>query len=330
MVRGVKNCQIWQQSNFVAMVDNVKLYLPRCRDMPSVTPYLDSGSERTDIDTGEVSVYGSVSNIRVSQTFGGYYIQGSLPKYLYGNNVCQLTRKDIGTAIENLSDTLHLPIQDADVTSIEVGANICLSKVPSAYIGLLGDMPRMKRVMLGDSLYYRGSGKVFPRQYYFYDKKQEVKKKGGVMPVRLETANMLRYEMRLYRRLAKQLGIQELKASTLQDRAVYRELVNRWLDGYLSINKITGMKEGGLKGVSGLKEAKELFLARLIARSGGTSVIEEFINYLKTGSGMIGKRDVISKTKRELYRLAMLKKGSVDDGLINELTDNVKMIAQDG
>ena len=150
------------------------------------------------------------------------------------------------------------------------------------------------------------------------------------MPVRLETANMLRYEMRLYRRLAKQLGIQELKASTLQDRAVYRELVNRWLDGYLSINKITDMKEDGLKGVSGLKEAKELFLARLIARSGGTSVIEEFINDLKTGSGMIGKRDVISKTKRELYRLAMLKKGSVDDGLINELTDNVKMIAQDG
>lgn len=311
------------------MVDNVKLYLQRCRDMPSVAPFLDSGSERTDIDTGEVSIYGSVSNIMVSQTFGGYYIQGSLPKYLYGNNVCQLTRKDIGTAIEGLSDTLHIPIQDADVTGIEVGANICLSKMPSAYIGLLGDMPRMKRVMLGDSLYYRGSGKAFPKQYYFYDKKQEVKEKGGVMPVGLETANMLRYEMRLYRHLAKQLGIQELKASTLQDRAVYRELVNRWLDGYLSINKITDMKEDGLKSVSSLKDAKEMFLARLISRLGGSSVIEEFITDLKTDSGMIGKRDAISKTKRELYRLARLKGGSVDD-VVNELTDNIRLIAQDG
>lgn len=328
MVRGVKNCQIWQQSNFVAMVDNVKLYLPRCRDMPSVTPYLDSGSERTDIDTGEVSVYGSVSNIKVSQTFGGYYIQGSLPKYLYGNNVCQLTRKDIGTAIENLSDTLHLPIQDADVTSIEVGANICLSKVPSAYIGLLGDMPRMKRVMLGDSLYYRGSGKVFPRQYYFYDKKQEVKKKGGVMPHRFETANMLRYEMRLYRHLAKQLGIQELKASTLQDRAVYRELVNRWLDGYLSIKKITDMKGSGYtKGMS-VKQVRETFVAQQLAK-GGIIAIEGLITKLKGESFFTDRRDY-SKLKKSLYDIVGKGKSSVDKTLIDELTDNVRLIAQDG
>ena len=328
MVRGVKNCQIWQQSNFVAMVDNVKLYLPRCRDMPSVTPYLDSGSERTDIDTGEVSVYGSVSNIMVSQTFGGYYIQGSLPKYLYGNNVCQLTRKDIGTAIENLSDTLHLPIQDADVTGIEVGANICLSKVPSAYIGLLGDMPRMKRVMLGDSLYYRGSGKVFPRQYYFYDKKQEVKKKGGVMPHRFETANMLRYEMRLYRRLAKQLGIQELKASTLQDRAVYRELVNRWLDGYLSINKITDMQGSGIgKGLS-VKDAQNIFIARCLAK-GGVASINDFVDELKQND-CFENRLYYNRLKANLQKLASKGKSSVDKTLIDELTDNVRLIAQDG
>lgn len=328
MVRGVKNCPIWQRYNFVAMVDNVKLYLPRCRDMPSVTPYLDSGSERTDIDTGEVSVYGSVSNIKVSQTFGGYYIQGSLPKYLYGNNVCQLTRKDIGTAIENLSDTLHLPIQDADVTSIEVGANICLSKVPSAYIGLLGDMPRMKRVMLGDSLYYRGSGKVFPRQYYFYDKKQEVKKKGGVMPHRFETANMLRYEMRLYRHLAKQLGIQELKASTLQDRAVYRELVNRWLDGYLSIKKITDMKGSGYtKGMS-VKQVRETFVAQQLAK-GGIIAIEGLITKLKGESFFTDRRDY-SKLKKSLYDIVGKGKSSVDKTLIDELTDNVRLIAQDG
>lgn len=310
------------------MVDNVKLYLPRCRDMPSVTPYLDSGSERTDIDTGEVSVYGSVSNIMVSQTFGGYYIQGSLPKYLYGNNVCQLTRKDIGTAIESLSDTLHLPIQDADVTGIEVGANICLSKVPSAYIGLLGDMPRMKRVMLGDSLYYRGSGKVFPRQYYFYDKKQEVKEKGGVMPHRLETSNMLRYEMRLYRRLAKQLGIQELKATTLQDRAVYRELVNRWLDGYLSINKITDMKGSGyVKGMS-VKQVREIFVAQQLAKDGALA-IENLITGLKAESFFTDRREY-SKLKKSLYDIVGKGKSSVDNALIDELTDNVRLIAQDG
>lgn len=296
--------------------------------MPSVTPYLDSGSERTDIDTGETTICGNVGNMRIVQTFGVYYIEGSLPKYLYGNNVCQLTRKDIGTAIENLSDTLHLPIQDADVTGIEVGANICLSKMPSAYIGLLGDMPRMKRVMLGDSLYYRGSGKAFPKQYYFYDKKQEVKEKGGVMPVGLETANMLRYEMRLYRHLPKQLGIQELKASTLQDRAVYRELVNRWLDGYLSINKITDMKGSGyVKGMS-VKQVREIFVAQQLAK-GGALAIENLITGLKAESFFADRREY-SKLKKSLYDIVGKGKSSVDNALIDELTDNVRLIAQDG
>lgn len=296
--------------------------------MPSVAPYLDSGSERTDIDTGEVSIYGSVSNIMVSQTFGGYYIQGSLPKCLYGNNVCQLTRKDIGTAIENLSDTLHLPIQDADVTGIEIGANICLSKMPSVYIGLLGDMPRMKRVMLGDSLYYRGNGKAFPKQYYFYDKKQEVKEKGGVMPIGLETANMLRYEMRLTKRLPKQLGIQDFKASTLQDRAVYRELVNRWLDGYLSINKITDMKGSGIgKGLS-VKDAQNIFIARCLAK-GGVSAINDFVDELKQNS-IFNERRYYGRLKESLCKLASKGKSSVDNTSIDELTDNIKLIAQDG
>ena len=311
-----------------SMIDNVKLYLQRCRDMPNVSLYLDSGNEKTNIATGETSVYGSVENMMIAQTFGGYYIQGSLPKYLYGNNVCQLTRKDVGMAIEKLSDTLHIPLQDADVTSIEVGANVCLSKPPSAYIRLLGNMPRMKRVMLGDSLYYRGSGKTFPKQYYFYDKKQEVKEKGGVMPVGLETANMLRYEMRLYRHLSKQLGIQEVKASTLQDRAVYQELVSRWLEGYLSINKITDMKGSGKKKGLSVKDAQTIFIARCLAKS-GISSINDFVDELRQDD-CFDNRLYYNRLKVNLQKLASKGKSSASNALIDELTDSIKMITQNG
>ncbi len=101
------------------MVDNIKLFVPRCRDMPDIGCYLDSGAvEKVNIKTGEVMIQGNVDNIKVSQLLGGYSIQGSLPKLLYGNNVCQLTRKDIGVAIEKLSDRLHLPLYDADITKI--------------------------------------------------------------------------------------------------------------------------------------------------------------------------------------------------------------------
>ena len=309
------------------MIDNIKLSLPRCRDMPDISGYLDNGNENCSMKTGEVSVYGNVENIKVTQYFSGYSIQGSLPKFLYGNNVCQLTRKEVGLAIEKLSDRLHLPLDDAGITKIEVGANICLAKQHTAYTRLLGDMPRMQRVSMADSLYYQGSGKVYPRQYYFYDKVAEVKKHGGTMPQGLEAANMMRYEMRLNGRLPFQLSIPEFKGSTLQDREVYQELINRWLNGYLSINKLVNMEDEHLKKGMSVKEAQEVFIAQQIAK-GGSSIIDEFIAKLKQNE-CFDNRLYYNRVKSNLQKLASKTKLSVDNGDIEELTAKVKQIAQD-
>lgn len=309
------------------MIDKIKLSLPRCRDMPDISGYLDNGNESSNVKTGEVSVFGNVENIKVMQYFGGYSIQGSLPKFLYGNNVCQLTRKEVGQAIEKLSDRLHLPLNDARVTSIEVGANICLTKQHTAYTRLLGDMTRMQRVSMADSLYYQGSGKVHPRQYYFYDKVAEVRKSGGTMPQGLEAANMMRYEMRLNGRLPFQLSIPEFKGSTLQDRKVYQELINRWLNGYLSINKLVNMEDEHLKKGMSVKEAQEVFIAQQIAK-GGSSMIDEFIAKLKQNE-CFDNRLYYNRVKSNLQKLASKTKLSVDNGDIEELTAKVKQIAQD-
>ena len=309
------------------MIDKINLSLPRCRDMPDISGYLDNGNESSNVKTGEVSVFGNVENIKVMQYFGGYSIQGSLPKFLYGNNVCQLTRKEVGQAIEKLSDRLHLPLNDARVTGIEVGANICLSKQHTAYTRLLGDMPRMQRVSMADSLYYQGSGKVHPRQYYFYDKVAEVRKSGGTMPQGLEAANMMRYEMRLNGRLPFQLSIPEFKGSTLQDREVYQELINRWLNGYLSINKLVNMEDEHLKKGMSVKEAQEVFIAQQIAK-GGSSMIDEFIAKLKQNE-CFDNRLYYNRVKSNLQKLASKTKLSVDNGDIEELTAKVKQIAQD-
>ena len=309
------------------MIDKINLSLPRCRDMPDISGYLDNGNESSNVKTGEVSVFGNVENIKVMQYFGGYSIQGSLPKFLYGNNVCQLTRKEVGQAIEKLSDRLHLPLNDARVTSIEVGANICLTKQHTAYTRLLGDMTRMQRVSMADSLYYQGSGKVHPRQYYFYDKVAEVRKSGGTMPQGLEAANMMRYEMRLNGRLPFQLSIPEFKGSTLQDRKVYQELINRWLNGYLSINKLVNMEDEHLKKGMSVKEAQEVFIAQQIAK-GGSSMIDEFIAKLKQNE-CFDNRLYYNRVKSNLQKLASKTKLSVDNGDIEELTAKVKKIAQD-
>lgn len=311
------------------MIDNIKLYLPRCRDMPDIGGWLDTGAEQNDITTGEAKVFGKVGNIKVSQRYGGYTIQGSLPKFLYGDNVSQLTRKDVGTAIEKLSDRLHLPLCDADITSIEVGANFCLSKPTGCYTRLLGSMPRLQRKVMAGSVYYQGMGKYHPREYYFYNKIEEVRAKGGIVPAGFGTANMLRYEMRLQGRLTKQLSIPEFKASTLQDRAVYKELVKRWLDGYLSIDKLQDMNDDGLKEVASIKGAKEILFSQLIAKAGGSSAIEEFVSKLKAESGLAGKRDAISRVRSSLYEIASISSLRVDNSLIGELTSRVKQMALD-
>ena len=50
------------------MVDNIKLFVPRCRDMPDIGCYLDSGAvEKVNIKTGEVMIQGNVDNIKVSE-----------------------------------------------------------------------------------------------------------------------------------------------------------------------------------------------------------------------------------------------------------------------
>lgn len=77
------------------MIDNVKLFMPRCRDMPDIVGYLDSGVEQNDITTGETRLFGKVGNVRVIQSVGGYSIQGSLPKFLNGNNIVTLNRHTI-------------------------------------------------------------------------------------------------------------------------------------------------------------------------------------------------------------------------------------------
>lgn len=140
---------------------------------------------------------------------------------------------------------------------------------------------------------------------------------------------MLRYEMRLQGRLAKQLSIPEFKASTLQDRAVYKELVKRWLDGYLSINKLQDMNDDGLKEVASIKGAKEILFSQLIAMAGGSSAIEEFVGKLKTESGLAGKRDAISRVRSSLYEIASISNLRADNSLIGELTSRVKQMALD-
>ena len=302
------------------MIDNAKLFIPRCRDMPDIVGYLDSGTEQNDITTGETRLFGKVGNVRVIQSVGGYSIQGSLPKFLNGNNVITLNRHTIKEALEKLSDTLHLNMNDAKVTGLEFGDTFVMSKQPIAYINLLGNMPRLVRFLNRDTLYYTGSGKVHPREYYFYDKKQEVKAKGGTLPSGYDSLNLLRYEMRLNNRLSNTIGVAEVKGSMLYDSSFLHDVSDMWIGGYKSITKLSGMNEECLKGIKSPKDAVNLLLAKLIGERGGDT-ITDFMNTLKTAKVFSDPKQY-TRVKAKLDDVSS-QKLSPDSKDIGELSDSI-------
>lgn len=72
--------------------------------------------------------------------------------------------------------------------------------------------------------------------------------------------NLLRYEMRLSCGLPKQIGVEEVKASTLSDKAFFMKLLKMWGDEYFTISKHKTMREQILKMKSKVPKVQSMLL----------------------------------------------------------------------
>lgn len=99
-------------------------------------------------------------------------------------------------------------------------------------------MKNAARLEEPNSLYYRKQDCGL----CFYDKAREQRDKKEPLPELFENRNVLRYEQRYERRIAKHLGVAEVRASMLYDEAFYIDLLNRWRDAYTSIQKINDVQ----------------------------------------------------------------------------------------
>ena len=179
------------------MYDKVKLWAMRTRATPDVSKFLDKAKDQIDHETGEVCTFGSLEGLKVSIYTGGISVIGSLPKFLYQNNVYPLDRHGTAQAVEKLSDSLHLPIADAKVTGLEFGRAFVMKYPIENYLSKLGDMPKLLRYHFDvGTLYYKPRGRQQPKVYAFYDKKADATAKGMALPVGFEDANLLKYDMK--------------------------------------------------------------------------------------------------------------------------------------
>lgn len=308
------------------MYDKVKLWIDRVivgEQYPTIANYLDSAKQETDLQTGEVKTFGNLEGLKVSIFVGGLSVVGSLPKYLYGSNVYPLDRHTTAQAIEKMGDALHIPIGQAAVTGVEFGTNFLMMHQIPDYLAKLGNMPRLSRYHFEPStLYYKGTGKQQPKVFAFYDKMADATAKGMEYPDDMKGANLLKYEMRLNGRLPQQLGVPEVKASTLTETPFYRMMVKRYQDSYFSISKLYQVKTNVMSEIKTVSDAFNVFVARLVSQTDQTQ-IGGFLDELKEAA-VFEDRKNYSRLKKKIQEVATKANITVSDELMRELDDEIR------
>ncbi|MBP5421906.1 MAG: hypothetical protein J6Y78_05625 [Paludibacteraceae bacterium] len=310
------------------MYDKVKFWIDRAivgEQYPTIVNYLDDANTQTNHRTGETKIFGCLDGLKVSIFLGGISVVGSLPKFLYGGcNVYTLNRHTTAQAIEKIGDALHIQMSDVKVTSIEFGTTFVMKNNVQSYLSKLGNMPNLKRYQLNEpsTLYYRGKGKQQSKMLIFYDKAVEAKEKRIDLPEVLKDANLLRYEMRWDGRLSKQLGMSEIKASTLTEKTFYSNLMKRYQESYFSITKHKQIKTNIMSEIKSTTQAFEVFVARLISQTDPTQ-INGFLDELKEAK-VFNDRKYYTRLKQKIERIATKANLTMSDELIKELDDDVK------
>lgn len=181
------------------------------------------------------SISGYYGSLKVSISKSGLKIkESSLCKYWLKNNFETLCRGDVEEAINSISDGLKVPLDNANVTRVDVAHNLRVTYEENIYYPYLGDAQYYQRRPNPNGLYYDTSRKTM----LFYGKVIEQKQKGNPVPELYQKGYWLRYELRLKSRVLQTLKIPEFRASLLYDHSFYERLCQMWKKEYLKINKL--------------------------------------------------------------------------------------------
>lgn len=307
------------------MYDKIKLWKIKTRATPDISKFLDKAKDLIDHETGEVCTYGSLEGLKVSIYTGGISVVGSLAKYLHPNNIYPLDRYTTPKAIEKLSDSLHISLDEAKVTGLEFGTQFVMVQSVESYLSKLGDMPKLLRYRFNlGTLYYKPRSKQQLKVFVFYDKKADAAAKGMVLPIGFEEANLLKYEMRLNGRLPQQLGVSEVVASTLSEKTFYQLMVERYQESYFSITKLKQIKTNIMGNIKTVSDAFDVLVALLINQS-DQSVIAAFLEELKEDK-VFKDRKYLSRLKKKIEEVSAKVVLNTSNELIKELDDEIRNI----
>jgi hypothetical protein len=271
--------------------------------------------------SGMPVISGTLGNLKVTSNTRRLKVDGSLCKWFLGDNLQTLGRGDAKRAIEKLSDTLHLPMSQADLTRLDIAQNFIVKYEPNVYYNHLGSLQYYNRFMQTDSLYYQ-NGK---RQLVFYDKNKEQRAKRGNIPEVYTGRQVLRYEMRFKSRLREQFIKPEVKAQMLYDEPFYIDITNRWLNEYKAIQKLNTISLN----FEAMKTKRELYivgLASLVDKAGGELAFIQQINEAYQ-TGRLTKKQAFDM-RQAVKDACKADFATIESDVIQELNEKVKQAAR--
>ena len=268
---------------------------------------------------GEIVLSGNIGRLKITASRHQINIKnGSLCKWFLGDNFQTMGRGDIQRAIENLSDTLHLPIDDATVTRLDIAQNFIMKYKTSVYMNHLGLMKNATRLQEPNGLYYiQKNGRLC-----FYDKVKEQRNNREPVPELYKDRNVLRYEQRYTKRIASQLGVSKVTGALLYDEAFYIKLLGQWQNTYFFIKKINDITLN-FEAMDTKQKLYKMGILSLIEKAGGQLEMIDQINEAQ-------KKGILKRKQAYDLRQAVADACKISEGIsipsedIKELDKKVK------
>lgn len=270
-----------------------------------VPTYIDNCYEAIHPITKIPYLKGNLNNLSISIYNNGLNINGSIPKYRNNNNFETLSRQEIEDSYLEISDKLHQPIYDSNVSKFEFGTNLQVDKSPKDYYPFLAYSNGYTRNLIKGSLYFINN----LRSQVFYNKKTELIKKGFVFPLELKDHNYLRHELNYERNIANQFNRQKIQVHDLYNQDFFNVLV---LDWKAQFDKITKHQTTTYQNMTS-KNAHNLLMEMYIQEKGLDATLE----YIKTLKNNFS-------TERDYYRFRASIKQTIQTGVKSELMQELE------
>ncbi|MCI4669127.1 MAG: hypothetical protein MRZ79_13410 [Bacteroidia bacterium] len=272
-------------------------------------------------DSGEISISGHLGCLHVSATQTGLRVNGSLPKYLKGENVSLFSRADIYRGIEKISDHLGVNAGVGKVTRLHFGATLKSKYSPSTYYKYLGDAHYYIRRVHKKSLYYENE----KRQIIIYDKLNETG--SAKIPKDFQGFRLMRIECKLERSLERFLKRPSIYAADLWSKELFNDMAIYWQNSYNKIEKERELNFANMR-INKPKDFIEMLAAMQIKSLGGSKeafkLVEEFQE-----KQQFSRPEYPSRTKVKIRQLAKKASSSEPNGLIKELNLKVEATAKE-